>query len=334
MTTVYSMTGYASTQWPAVPESALAGTAQAASEGGLALEMRSVNGRFLDVVLRLPDEWRAAEPALRELVAATLRRGKVEVRVSVRGHDTEALAEPTVAQLDRLDAVQRQVLERMPQARPLSVHEALQWCRQVAPAPAAGEQALLDAARACLHALKEAREREGARLARMLMERVQRLRELAMDAAPRVPAAVQRLQERFLERWHDALTMARASAPPEEPAAGGGVDGQVPPRPGAAAPAGGDAASAQDRALQEAAAYALRIDIAEELSRLGSHLDEVERLLRQGGELGKRLDFLVQELHREANTLGSKAATRELGAISMEMRVLIEQMREQVQNIE
>ena len=92
--------------------------------------------------------------------------------------------------------------------------------------------------------------------------------------------------------------------------------------------------AAQDRALSEATAFAIRIDVAEEITRLGSHLDELDRLLAKGGEIGKRLDFLIQELHREANTMGSKSAALELTHISVDMKVLIEQMREQVQNIE
>jgi uncharacterized protein (TIGR00255 family) len=141
------------------------------------------------------------------------------------------------------------------------------------------------------------------------MERVQRLRELAGQAEPLVPQVVQRQQQRFLERWREALATAGA----------------------------GTSVSAEaqaERALAEAAAYAIRIDVAEELSRLKAHLDEIERLLDKGGELGKRLDFLIQELHREANTLGSKSAALELTAVSVEMKVAIEQMREQVQNIE
>ncbi|MCE1250907.1 MAG: DUF1732 domain-containing protein, partial [Comamonadaceae bacterium] len=113
-------------------------------------------------------------------------------------------------------------------------------------------------------------------------------------------------RQRFLERWKEALTLG---------------DGQVAPE------------AARDRALTEATAFAIRIDVAEEVTRLQAHLDEIERLLGQGGEIGKRLDFLIQELHREANTLGSKSATLELTRISVDMKVLIEQMREQVQNI-
>jgi uncharacterized protein (TIGR00255 family) len=143
----------------------------------------------------------------------------------------------------------------------------------------------------------------------MLRERIADLRGLAARAAPLVPAVVLRQQQRFLERWNEALQAVQAGA--------------------SVAPA-----TAHERALAEAAAYAIRIDVAEELSRLQAHLDEIERLLHAGGEVGKRLDFLIQELHREANTLGSKSAALELTGISVDMKVLIEQMREQVQNIE
>jgi uncharacterized protein (TIGR00255 family) len=135
------------------------------------------------------------------------------------------------------------------------------------------------------------------------------LRELAGLAAPLVGAVVQRQQARFLERWNEALAQVQAAA-------------AVP------------AQALHERAMAEAASYAIRIDVAEELARLASHLDEIERLLTAGGELGKRLEFLIQELQREANTLGSKSAALELTTISVEMKVAIEQMREQVQNIE
>ena len=152
-----------------------------------------------------------------------------------------------------------------------------------------------------------ARAREGERLAQLIRERVAQLRGLAASAEPLVPEAVQAQKQRFLARWQEAL------------AAG---EGQVAPE------------AAQDRALAEATAFAIRIDVAEELGRLTAHLDEIESVLKKGGEAGKRLDFLIQELHREANTLGSKAAAMELTRISVDMKVLIEQMREQVQNIE
>jgi uncharacterized protein (TIGR00255 family) len=133
------------------------------------------------------------------------------------------------------------------------------------------------------------------------------LRALAQQAVPLVPQLVEQQRQRFLERWKRPWPADGQRRPPE---------------------------AAQDRALAEATAFAIRIDVAEELTRLASHLDEIERLLTKGGEIGKRLDFLIQELHREANTLGSKSAALELTRISVDMKVLIEQMREQVQNIE
>jgi uncharacterized protein (TIGR00255 family) len=190
----------------------------------------------------------------------------------------------------------------------LSVHEVLQWCRGAAGAGPSDEVAQA-AAREALEGLRAARAREGARLADVLLERVAHLRTLAEQARPLVPAVVQRQRERFLERWNEALAASGAAA-------------SVP------------ADALHERALNEAAAFAIRIDVAEELARLTAHLDEIERLLRAGGELGKRLDFLIQELHREANTLGSKSAALELTTVSLEMKLAIEQMREQVQNIE
>ncbi len=298
---VYSMTGYAS-----AASEPLAGMA------AVTVEARSVNGRFLDLSLRLPDELRSLEPTLRDLLTAACRRGKVELRVST-GRDADgALPAPTPEQLNRLAHVQTSVMAWLPTARALSVNEALQWCRGAASTSRLDEPAL-QAARDCIQGLREAREREGARLAEMLLERVARLRQLAAQAEPLLPAVVQRQQARFLERWAEALSSAQA---------------------GSAAPEQGLADRAHERALGEAAAFAIRIDVAEELSRLSSHLSEIERLLKAGGELGKRLEFLIQELQREANTLGSKSAALELTGISVEMKVAIEQMREQVQNLE
>ena len=295
---VYSMTGYASAAADLGP-----------ALGSVTIEARSVNGRFLDLHLRLADELRGLEPPLRELLAAACRRGKVEVRGSTTRGGGDGLPQAASDQLNRLARLQATVQSWLPDARGLSVNEALTLCR----AGAAGtelEAPALEAARRCVEGLREARAREGARLATSLTERTAQLRELARRAEPLVPAVVQRQQQRFLERWRDALATAQVgiTSVPES--------------------------ALHERALAEAAAHALRIDVAEELTRLASHLDEIDRLLAKGGELGKRLDFLIQELHREANTLGSKSAALELTAISVDMKVLIEQMREQVQNIE
>ncbi len=296
---VYSMTGW--------------GSAQGA---GLAVELRSVNSRFLDVTLRLPEELRAHEPPLRALLTAGLRRGKVELRASFTRQAEGTLAAPPVPLLQRIASLQDAVQAWLPQAAALSVADALHLAEQAESATRAQDsatlgQALLGTAQQALDALLAARESEGARLAQLLAERMDALRTLAAAAAPLAPRAVQAQQQRFLARWAEALAAAAA-----------GGSGNIAPD------------AAQERALAEAASYAIRIDVAEELDRLTAHLDEIAAVLAKGGEIGRRLDFLIQELHREANTLGSKAATLEISRISVDMKVLIEQMREQVQNLE
>jgi len=274
----------------------------------ITVEARSVNGRFLDLSLRLPDELRGLEPALRELFTSQFKRGKIELRVATSRESDNSLPQPSTDQLNKLAYLQSSIQGWLPQAAPLSINEAMQWCRNSAAAEKL-DAPLMQAARQCANGLLQARAREGARLVDMLLARVATLRELCAQAGPLLPQVLQRQQSRFMERWNEALATVQAAA-------------SVP------------AQALHERALGEAASYAIRIDVAEELTRLASHLDEIERLLNKGGELGKRLEFLIQELQREANTLGSKSAALELTNISVEMKVAIEQMREQVQNIE
>ncbi|WP_416401720.1 YicC/YloC family endoribonuclease [Alicycliphilus denitrificans] len=297
------MTGYASVQLAMAPEA----EGRAGSARRLGLEIRSVNSRFLDLSLRLSDELRAQEPALRALLTQQLKRGKVEVRAFVDTDESAALAEPTPRLLQRLGAVQDAVRSWLPDAAPLTVAEALRLCANAGAPAQDWSVPMLELAQRALDDMVAAREREGERLAAMLQDRLAQLRALARQAAPLVPQLVEQQRQRFMERWREAMQLAEGAAVPE---------------------------AAQDRALSEATAFAIRIDVAEEITRLQSHLDEIERLLKKGGEVGKRLDFLIQELHREANTLGSKSAAMDLTRISVDMKVLIEQMREQVQNIE
>ncbi len=299
---VYSMTGYASVQ-----RSAGADAATAPAKARLGLEIRAVNSRFLDLVFRLPEELRHAEPALRERLTAQLKRGKVEVRVAVEAAPGSQLREPTASLLQRLASMEDRVKAWLPQATPLGVADVLRLASTDEVAPRDLSSDLGELMQEALTALLDARAREGQRLVDMLHERTATLRTLARQAAPLVPQLVEQQRNRFLERWRETLALT-----------GGGVSPEA----------------AQDRALAEATAFAIRIDVAEEITRLDAHLDEIDRLLKKGGEVGKRLDFLIQELHREANTLGSKSAAMELTRISVDMKVLIEQMREQVQNIE
>ena len=300
---VYSMTGYASAQL--TPETATAPTDTPCVR--LGLEIRAVNSRFLDLTFRLPEELRAQEPALRALLSSHLKRGKVEVRAAIEQDASASLSTPSIALLQRLNMVQEHIQAWLPSAKALSVADALRLAGNSAPTTTDWASILLPLAEEAVTALLDARAREGKRLAKTLLDRIAQLRELAAQATPLVPQLVEQQRQRFLERWQEAMGLAQ---------------GQVP------------AEAAQERALSEATAFAIRIDVAEEITRLDAHLDELERLLKKGGEIGKRLDFLIQELHREANTLGSKSATLELTRISVDMKVLIEQMREQVQNIE
>jgi uncharacterized protein (TIGR00255 family) len=299
------MTGYASGQnGPAgtPPET----DPRPLAAGRLGVEIRSVNSRFLDLTFKLPEDLRQYEPVLREMLTGRLKRGKVELRAAVESTAQGGVAEPSTRLLQRLNGVQDGIRAWLPSARELSVADVLRIAAGDSTSAGDWSSVLADVTQKTLDSLVEAREREGARLAAMLKDHLGQLRKLTAQAVPLVPQLVEQQRARFLERWQDAMGLTGGTLPE----------------------------AAQDRALNEATAFAIRIDVAEELTRLGSHLDEIERLLKKGGEIGKRLDFLIQELHREANTLGSKSAALEMTRIGVDMKVLIEQMREQVQNIE
>lgn len=310
---VYSMTGYATAQGGG-QKPGPAGDAERETQTAIGLEIRSVNSRFLDLSFKLSDDLRAAEPALRELLTNQLKRGKVEVRAWIEGRGEGGLRSPGAAELQKLVSLQDNVRAWLPTASALSVAEVLSLTAS-RPAPRGTElqDQLMGLGKRGIESLIESRQREGDRLAAMLLDRLQQLRQLYSDVQPLIPQLVAQQRQRFLDRWSEALAASSSAG-----ALGNAVTSD----------------QARDRALTEATAFAIRIDVAEELTRLASHLTEIERLLQKGGEVGKRLDFLIQELHREANTLGSKSSSLELTRISVDMKVLIEQMREQVQNIE
>ncbi len=300
------MTGYASAQHSTAHTSSEVESRNAPASR-LGLEIRSVNSRFLDLSFRLPEELRQYEPALRELLVGRVKRGKVELRAAIESESQSSVPDPSPRLLQRLNAVQDSVRAWLPEARPLSVADVVRLCASEQLPARDWRQDVLALAERTLAELLLARQREGERLAAVMLEQIGQLRTLTGQAKPLVPQLVAQQRQRFMDRWTEAMALTDGAALPE---------------------------AAQDRALAEATAFAIRIDVAEEITRLGSHLDEIERLLRKGGEIGKRLDFLIQELHREANTLGSKSAALELTHISVDMKVLVEQMREQVQNIE
>ena len=269
----------------------------------LHLELKSVNSRYLDLGFRIADDLRFMEPQLRELIAAHVQRGKVECRLNLlQAHNGRREATLNQALMDQLRQWQAAVREALPDAVPLGVAEVLHWPGMLGDDSVPVESIQEDCmglARRLLDDLLASRLREGAKLESMLRERVARMRELVSQLSPRIPEIVQEYQERLGARLREALAS---------------VD--------------------EDRIRQEVGLFATRIDVAEEISRLSAHLDEVARVLDRGGAAGKRLDFLMQELNREANTLGSKSVSGELTAVAVELKLLIEQMREQVQNIE
>ncbi len=269
----------------------------------LHLELRSVNSRYLDLSFRIVDDLRQAEPAIRERITAKLGRGKVECRLNLQsGHAAPRSMALNGALLDQLADAQAALRARFADAAPLSVSELLRWPGMLADDSIGFDKLLPEInalAAAAVDELVATRRREGEKLADMIRERIARMRELVAVATPRMPAIITEYQDKLTARLRDAV-----------------------------------ATLDDDRIRQEVALFAERIDVAEELNRLATHLDEVERILKTGGAAGKRLDFLMQELNREANTLASKSPATDITAIAMEMKVMIEQMREQVQNIE
>jgi uncharacterized protein (TIGR00255 family) len=279
----------------------------------LHVELRGVNARFLDLQLRMPDELRAAEPALRQLLSGGIVRGKVECRIALL-HAAADSRQPAIDRglLARLLSAAAEIQALAPAARGLSVADLMRWpgvMIEAATDPEALQRGLLAAAAEALGQFSASRAREGARLAREIGERARRMRALVAQAQTQAPALLAAFEARLIERLRGALTDA--------------ATGSALPLP-----------EAMDRVRQEVTLHGMRIDVDEELSRLHTHLDELDRVLAAGGAAGKRLDFLMQELNREANTLGSKGASIDLTATVMELKLLVEQIREQVQNIE
>jgi uncharacterized protein (TIGR00255 family) len=287
---ISSMTGFAS-------------AARETPQGSLAVELKTVNHRYLEFQTRVPEEIRPLEPAMREAVAARLSRGKVDCRVTFTPATAaqRSLVPDSIA-LEALRDASKRVAERFPEARPMSVAEVLHWpgvLAQETLSPDRIREDLMALLARALDELDQTRSREGAKLEQVLRDRVARMAELVADAGPLMPGAVKAFQEKL------AAKIAEAGASPSD-----------------------------ERVHQEIVLYAARIDVDEEVARLGTHITEFRRVLDKGGACGKRLDFLCQELNREANTLGSKSVANEMTRISVELKVLIEQMREQVQNIE
>lgn len=284
----------------------------------LQVECRAVNSRFLDLSFRLPDECRGAEPALRELVSQSLARGKVEFRAAWRinhssgasSSNAHALGALNKDRLDALYALQEKVQLNFPNAQELRIGEILRWPGVISE-PRGEEEgwvaATVEAGKAALAVLLESRQSEGRALVAVLNKITAQMREVLKNIEPQVPLYVTQYQEKLTERLSEALAA-------QEQTKGG--------------------AELMERIRQEVVLYAVRIDVAEEFARLKTHLQAVDAALAGKGPVGKRLDFLMQELNREANTLSSKSVSEECTQAALELKLFIEQMREQVQNLE
>ena len=270
--------------------------------GSLTLELRAVNHRYLDIQLRMPDELRSLEGTLREAIAAQLQRGKVECRINYAVRSGQSGAVLNRDLLQQLVVWNREVQAVLPDARSLGVADVLRWNGVLETQAASADElraALLGLLQEVLQEFSASRAREGEKLKEFLLQRVEKIEALRNGVMPHVPAAIAAYEQKLITRLREAMQNAE-----------------------------------DERIRQEITLFASKIDVDEELSRLASHLAEMRRVLAQGGAVGKRLDFLMQELNREANTLGSKSVDAEVSRSAMEMKILIEQMREQIQNLE
>lgn len=286
---ICSMTGYAT-------------ITKETPNASLNIELRAVNNRYLDILFRLPDDFRMLESAMRTCLSETLSRGKVECRFSIasRAQDNPS-QQVNQAALNQLLSLSKTIQSTTPEAKSLTIAEILQW-----PGILSEDSPIDDWREQCMVLLNDvlaefqaSREREGEKLKTVLLDRLSQMRQLIKTVSPRIPELITAFEARLKTRLQEAAIN-----------------------------------DDDDRIRQELTIFAGKIDVDEELTRLQTHLDEVERILQKGGAVGKRLDFMMQELNREANTIGSKSVDIEISKISMELKVLIEQMREQVQNIE
>ena len=300
--TICSMTGYAT-------------TSREFETGTVVLELKSVNSRFLDLQFRIHDDIRSIEPTLREQVMRHVSRGKIEYRVhltrATRLKKNHALNEDTLTELALL---QTKIQTHFPNARALSIGELLNWPNVIEDThnQESLHEPIIAAAATLISDFISSRTREGNALKTMLITRVDALEKIVHHITPLIPEIIEQFRQKSILRLQEALGIATSTT-------------MLSPY---------SKEDLLERIRQEVTLYGIRIDISEELSRLSAHLIEVRNILNKGGAVGKRLDFMMQELNREANTLGSKSASQELADAAMEMKLLIEQMREQVQNLE
>ncbi|MFZ4792069.1 MAG: YicC/YloC family endoribonuclease [Candidatus Competibacteraceae bacterium] len=275
---------------------------QTSAWGAITWELRSVNHRYLEASIRLPEMLRSLETPARERIAAALSRGKVEGTLKLQTASAAPAITLNLPMVERLLEVAGELEHLMGPGTGLGLAEVLRWpgvIHEPEPDLAAIQQAILDSLDAALAELVATREREGERTADLLRQRCAAIRVQVKLVRSRRPEVLVRWRDKLLSRLADIAVDADSG-----------------------------------RLEQELALIAQRLDVDEELDRLDTHLDEIEAVLKRNEPVGRRLDFLMQELNREANTLSSKSADADTTRAAVELKVLIEQMREQIQNIE
>jgi len=292
------------------------------------VELRSINSRFLDVLIRCPDELRFAETMMREVISKKMSRGKIECRIFIqRDSDTVSGSETTSginsqAVLERFNTTvlqdlylhQELIKQQFAQADLLSVKDILNWPGVLKQDDVVSADIILNplqlALEEALASLLASRAIEGEALGKSILDRAQKMADLITQIEPLLPQIIQGYQDKLSEKLLGVLA---------------GIDQQV------SSLAKGEMA---DRIRQEIVLYGVKIDIDEEISRLKIHIQAIRNALQKGGPVGKRLDFLMQELQRESNTLGAKSVSQETSDAAIELKLLVEQIREQVQNLE
>ena len=266
-------------------------------------ELRSVNHRYCDIILKIPERFRFAESDIRHIISDNLKRGKIECSLSFKKH---SLAQQKLSiDMDAISALlstTQSIEQLMDRPQPFSALEVLAFPGiqiEKQSDKTALLQALVELLETTIDNLILARQREGAQLSELISSRCVKMQKLLKQAQNRMPLVLEHLRTKFKHHIAELVT---------EPD--------------------------NERVEQEMVLLTQKLDVDEELDRLDTHIIEVLRILEQSEPIGRRLDFLMQEMNREANTLGSKSADKEMTAISIEFKVLIEQMREQAQNIE
>lgn len=297
--TVSSMTGFAHVQIQTVL-------------GVLSIDLKSVNSRYQEIAIRLPEELRFLEGEIRSVISQSVARGKIECRMQ---WVADLFHEQTLNKeaVKNLFSLQYEITQQHPEIKPLTVSQILSFPGILEPKTVDIEvlkQQVMNGLQQAVQRFLQARSREGTSLSKVILSYCDRIEETVNQLVPKLPSIIENIQKKLQERLSEALTKTlfeHVSLTKEE---------------------------INDRIRQEVILYAIKLDVDEEINRLLTHVNEIRRLLKGGGEIGKKLDFMVQELNREANTLGSKAVAIDMTQASLILRINIEKIREQIQNLE